>query len=152
MKDSHLSGRLQWWRTREVLGLAVVTWLFVIAGCARPPAPTSVPPIAAPPAPLAERPPQLQQFEATAYSITGKTASGAHTRKGIVAADPRILPLGSRIRVHDAGKYSGEYVVADTGRTIRGREIDIYIAAPAEAKRFGRRQVDVEVLDSADAH
>jgi 3D (Asp-Asp-Asp) domain-containing protein len=93
--------------------------------------------------------PTLKDFEATAYSIEGKTASGAHTREGICAADPAILPLGSRIRVHEAGKYSGEYVVTDTGRTIKGREIDIYLANDAEAKRFGRKKVRVEVLSSA---
>ena len=46
----------------------------------------------------------------------------------------------------EAGRYSGEYVVRDTGRTIKGREIDIYLANDAEAKRFGRKSVRVEVL------
>ena len=49
----------------------------------------------------------------------------------------------------DAGKYSGEYLVSDTGRTIKGREIDIYLASDAEAKRFGRKRVRVEVLSAA---
>jgi 3D (Asp-Asp-Asp) domain-containing protein len=89
----------------------------------------------------------MLDFEATAYSIKGKTASGTTTRPGVVAADPAVLPLGSRIRVHDAGPYSGEYLVADTGRAIKGREIDIYIEKQSEAVRFGRRQVRVEVLD-----
>jgi 3D (Asp-Asp-Asp) domain-containing protein len=56
------------------------------------------------------------------------------------------LAIGTRIRVHDAGAYSGEYVVADTGRAIKGRELDIYLRDGAEAKRFGRRKVAVEVL------
>lgn len=93
--------------------------------------------------------PRLLAFEATAYSIEGKTASGAKTREGIVAADPRILALGSRIRVHDAGEYSGEYVVSDTGRTVKGQEIDIYVANDSEAKRFGRKNVKVEVVSDA---
>ena len=88
-------------------------------------------------------------FEATAYSVEGKTASGKQAREGICAADPDILPLGSRIRVHDAGAYSGECEVADTGRAIKGREIDIYLANDREAKKFGRKQVRVEVLGSA---
>ena len=96
---------------------------------------------------IAKPPPtEVQTFSATAYSIEGKTASGAQTRKGIVAADPRILPLGSRIRVSDAGGYDGEYVVHDTGPAIKGREIDIYMPSDTEAKRFGRRSVKVEVL------
>jgi 3D (Asp-Asp-Asp) domain-containing protein len=48
--------------------------------------------------------------------------------------------------VSGAGSYSGEYTVADTGRTIRGHEIDIFIADDAEAKRFGRKPVEVEIL------
>jgi rare lipoprotein A len=92
-------------------------------------------------------PPQLLEFEATAYSITGTTASGKQTRPGIVAADPAVLPLGSRIRVHGAGAYSGVYIVADTGSGVNGREIDIFIQDGAEAKRFGRRRVQVEILE-----
>lgn len=87
-----------------------------------------------------------QRFMATAYSIEGQTADGRHARAGIVAADPKVIPLGSRIRVSDAGSYSGEYEVADTGRAIDGREIDIYVPNDAEAKQFGRRAVQVEIL------
>jgi 3D (Asp-Asp-Asp) domain-containing protein len=85
---------------------------------------------------------KLLDFEATAYSIEGKTASGHQAREGTVAADPKILPIGSRIRVSDAGELSGVYVVADTGRTIKGREIDIYMKndAGAETLRTPRRQ------------
>jgi len=98
-----------------------------------------------PPKPTAK----VLEFEATAYSVEGKTASGGHTRAGIVAADPKMLPIGSRVRVTDAQGNSGTYVVADTGRTIKGREIDIYMASAAEAKRFGRRKVKVEILRDA---
>lgn len=94
-----------------------------------------------------ESKPQLLGFEATAYTIEGKTAAGTRTRDGIVAADPRILPLGTRIRVHHAGRYSGVYVVTDTGRTIKGREIDIYIRDNKEARQFGRKRVKVELLE-----
>jgi len=103
--------------------------------------------VAAPPAPP---PAQRMQFEATAYSIEGKTATGTRSRKGIVAADPKVLPLGTRIRVHGAGAYSGDYVVADTGRGIKGREIDLYIENDRAAKHFGRKSVKVEVLSEAD--
>lgn len=101
-------------------------------------------------APPPPPPPKMETFEATAYSIEGKTASGTHVREGICAADPAVLPLGSRIRVHEAGAYSGEYLVSDTGRTIKGREIDIYIADDAAAKRFGRQTVRVEVLSRGE--
>jgi 3D (Asp-Asp-Asp) domain-containing protein len=95
----------------------------------------------------AERP---MSFEATAYSDHGTTASGTRTHEGVVAADPRVLPLGSRIRVTHAGPYSGEYVVRDTGREIDGRELDIFVPDEREAKRFGRRRVHVQVLRWGD--
>src|SRR5215467_1763634 len=80
-----------------------------LAGCAT----RSVPP-PAPPAPTApqEAAPKREQFEATAYSVDGTTASGRETRHGIVAADPRVLPIGTRIRITGAGQYSGIYLVA----------------------------------------
>src|SRR5881394_200698 len=85
------------------------------------------------------------EFLATAYAQSGRTASGAFTRVGLVAADPAVLPMGSLIRVTGAGPYSGEYKVADTGKLVRGNHIDIYIPSLAAAKRFGRKQVTVQV-------
>lgn len=87
-------------------------------------------------------------YTATAYTTPGETASGKAAQAGLVAADPDLLPLGSRIRVSGAGKYSGVYTVADTGRKIQGREIDIYIPNNAEAKRFGKKRVKVTKLSS----
>ena len=84
-------------------------------------------------------------YVATAYSLRGKTASGRYVSQGIIAADPRILPLGSRVRI-EAGSWSGEYLVADTGGAIRGRKIDIWTPSSREAMRFGRRKVKLTVL------
>ena len=89
-------------------------------------------------------------FTATAYSTKGNTAKGIQTQPGIVAADPKILPLGSSIRVNGAGKYSGVYVVTDVGTAIVGRRIDIYIMDLAAAKAFGRKRVQVELLATGD--
>jgi peptidoglycan lytic transglycosylase len=86
------------------------------------------------------------RFTATATTITGTTAKGTFTRRGGVAADPAILPLGSRIRVSGAGAYSGVYSVTDTGPAIKGRRIDIYMPNRTAAKRFGRKPVMVHVL------
>ena len=82
---------------------------------------------------------------ATAYSLRGRTASGAPVSKGIIAADPRVLPLGSRVKI-EAGNYSGEYLVADTGGMVRGKRIDIWTPSSREAMRFGRRTVKLTVL------
>jgi len=87
----------------------------------------------------------VQSYVATAYSLRGKTASGRFVTKGLIAADPSVLPLGSRVRL-DAGSYSGEYLVADTGGAVRGRHIDIWIPTSREAMRFGRRSVKLTVL------
>ncbi|MGI9167667.1 MAG: 3D domain-containing protein [Pyrinomonadaceae bacterium] len=84
-------------------------------------------------------------YVATAYSLRGKTASGKYVSKGLIAADPRFLPLGSRIRL-EAGAYSGDYLVADTGSLIKGRKIDIWTPSSREAMRFGRRKVKLTVL------
>lgn len=84
-------------------------------------------------------------FTATAYSLRGRTASGAAPTQGIIAADPRVLPLGSRVRI-EAGNYSGEYVVADTGGAVRGKRIDIWTPSSRDAMRFGKRAVKLTVL------
>lgn len=84
-------------------------------------------------------------YIATAYSLRGRTASGRYVSQGIIAADPRVLPLGSRVRL-EAGAWSGEYLVADTGGAIRGRKIDIWTPTSREAMRFGRRRVKLTVL------
>jgi 3D (Asp-Asp-Asp) domain-containing protein len=84
-------------------------------------------------------------YVATAYSLRGRTASGVLVAKGLIAADPRHLPLGSRVRL-EAGNYSGEYVVADTGTLVRGKRIDIWTPTSREAMRFGRRTVKLTVL------
>lgn len=85
-------------------------------------------------------------FTATAYCLKGRTASGAGVRRGIVAADTRVLPLGTRISMN-AGSYSGNYIVADTGGAVKGRKLDIWVPSCSEAVRFGRRTVTVAVLN-----
>jgi 3D (Asp-Asp-Asp) domain-containing protein len=84
-------------------------------------------------------------FTATAYALRGRTASGRYVSRGIIAADRRVLPIGTRVRLQ-AGSYSGEYLVADTGGAVRGRKIDIWVPSTSEAMRFGRRSVKLTVL------
>jgi 3D (Asp-Asp-Asp) domain-containing protein len=89
-----------------------------------------------------------ESFEATAYSLRGRTASGAAAATGMIAADPRVLPIGSRVRI-EAGSYTGEYLVADTGGAVKGKRIDIWTPSTREAMRFGRRTVKLTVLQLA---
>jgi len=88
-----------------------------------------------------------REFKATAYTVEGETAAGTRTSEGIVAADPDVLPLGTRIRILDAGPFSGEYVVKDTGRRVDGRHVDVFVESESRAKEFGERTVRVEVVD-----
>jgi len=81
-------------------------------------------------------------FSATAYCFSGRTAMGHGVRRGLIAADPRVLRLGSRVYV-SAGPWSGTYLVSDTGGAIKGKKIDIWVPSCSEARRFGRRSVQV---------
>ncbi len=78
----------------------------------------------------------------------GITATGAKAGYGIVAVDPRVIPLGSKLYIESAdGSYIyGSAVAADTGSAIKGNRIDLCFNTRAEAIRFGRRAVKVYVL------
>jgi 3D (Asp-Asp-Asp) domain-containing protein len=89
-------------------------------------------------------------YIATAYAQEGVTASGEYTHRHVVAADPDILPLGTRIKITRAGRYSGEYVVADTGGKIQGRKLDIFLPSEAACRKFGKREVSVKVIQLGD--
>lgn len=84
-------------------------------------------------------------FSATAYCLSGRTAMGSGVRRGIIAADPRVLRLGSKVMITGGG-YSGTYTVTDTGGGIKGHELDIWVPSCSEARRFGRRSVNVTLL------
>src|SRR5215470_10928253 len=96
------------------------------------------------------RRPTVRYFIATAYSVEGVGASGKWSHPGTVAADRRMLPLNSRIRIYGAGQYSGDYTVEDTGARVYGYRIDVYMPSRAEAKKFGRQRVKVAVLKYGD--
>lgn len=92
-----------------------------------------------------------ETYTATAYSLPGRTASGKPVSRGLIAADPSVLPLGTRVRV-EAGSWSGEYLVADTGGAVKGRRIDIWTPTTREALQFGRRPVKLMVLELGGKH
>lgn len=86
-----------------------------------------------------------RSFRATAYSLRGRTASGIETKSGVVAADPRVLPLGSVVQIK-AGSYSGVYTVHDTGSAVKGNLVDVWMPSTKEARQFGRRTIRLQVL------
>lgn len=119
------------------------------SGAAEPGAPPSAG-IKPEPAGEAEASSPTLTFTATAYSLRGRTASGRTVARGLIAADRRVLPIGTRVRL-EAGSYSGEYLVADTGGAVRGRKIDIWMPSTGEAMRFGLRPVKLTVLTRSRA-
>jgi 3D (Asp-Asp-Asp) domain-containing protein len=87
----------------------------------------------------------MEDFKATAYCITGVTKSGMPVAPGHVAADPKVIPLGSVIYV-ESPLMSGLYRVTDTGRRIKGRTIDIFMHSYTRSVEFGRKNVKIKVL------
>ena len=90
-------------------------------------------------------------FVATGYSANdpeqgtdNMTASGKEIKPGMVAVDPEIIPLGTKLEIKDMGIYTAE----DTGGKIKGNRIDIYFKTREEAKSFGRQVVWVRILNS----
>jgi 3D (Asp-Asp-Asp) domain-containing protein len=100
--------------------------------------------VEAPPAPMLGLG-ESRTFEATAYALHGVTRNGVYVRRGVIAADPRILPLGSIVQL-TSDQYSGVYRVHDTGGLIKGEIIDLWVPTSQEARQFGRRKVKIQVL------
>jgi 3D (Asp-Asp-Asp) domain-containing protein len=92
-------------------------------------------------------PGKTQRFVATAYSAGVVTALGEKPVPGLtIAADPKVVPLGSFVEVRGAGRYSGVYRVGDVGGKIKGNIIDVFVRSYDEAIQFGRKVVQVTVL------
>ena len=86
-------------------------------------------------------------FYATAYCKGTTTASGVNVRTGIAAADPDLLPVGSVIDIDSLdAKFNGIYTILDTGPSVQGRHVDLYMWSCNEALAFGRKSVDLTVL------
>jgi len=131
-----------------------------------PPAPVAMdfsqPAIRLFPAPVVRYPPHPQlsarkslpsrRFLVTAYcpcrrccgKIDRRTASGRIARSGrTVAADPALMPFGTRLAIEGLG----ERVVEDGGGAIQGHRLDVFFASHQEARAFGRRWLEVKVVE-----
>lgn len=91
------------------------------------------------------------------YQSTGKrpgdkyygiTASGTKARPGVVAVDPRVIPLGTKLYIEstDSTKDYGFAIAEDTGGAIKGNKIDLFFESSTDTKKFGRRDVKVYIL------
>ncbi len=70
-----------------------------------------------------------------------RTATGTGVYKGIVAVDPRVIPLGTKLYIDGYGPA----IAADTGGAIKGNRIDLGFGSAGEAIQFGRRTVTVHI-------
>lgn len=88
--------------------------------------------------------PEVMIFEATAYCYTGnRTYTGTWPSRGTVAVDPAIIPLGTRLYVEGYG----EGIAEDTGGAIQGHIIDLYMESEDECWAWGRRTVEVRIIE-----
>jgi 3D (Asp-Asp-Asp) domain-containing protein/peptidoglycan hydrolase CwlO-like protein len=78
---------------------------------------------------------------ATCYILKGTTASGLPVGPGIVAVDPRVIPLGTKLYIPGYGKG----VAADVGGGIKGAIIDLWYATYKECAKWGRRTVTITI-------
>jgi 3D (Asp-Asp-Asp) domain-containing protein len=83
----------------------------------------------------------LIKVDAVAYYLPGRTALGVPVRKGVVAVDPQLIPLGTKLHVPGYGPS----LAADVGTAIKGRIIDLWFPSTAEARAWGRRSVTITV-------
>ncbi|MBZ4687820.1 MAG: hypothetical protein JG764_1453 [Clostridiales bacterium] len=85
------------------------------------------------------------EVEATAYTHTGNTTfTGIWPYVGIVAVDPKVIPLGTKMYVEGYGFAEAQ----DTGGAIKGEKIDVFMDTREEALKWGRKKVKVYILET----
>jgi 3D (Asp-Asp-Asp) domain-containing protein len=77
---------------------------------------------------------------ATCYDLPGRTATGMPVGQGVVAVDPSVIPLGTRLDVPGYGRG----VAADVGSGIQGDVIDLWMT-PSQCAAWGRRTVTITI-------
>jgi len=87
---------------------------------------------------------EARYMTASAYTYTGhRTATGQQPAVGMCAVDPSVIPLGTRMYVEGYG-YA---VAADTGGSIRGNQLDLFMEDKSQCLKWGRRTVKVYILN-----
>jgi 3D (Asp-Asp-Asp) domain-containing protein len=110
--------------------------LTAAAAPAGDPTPSPSPAPAPAPAPTGGR---TLTVSSTGYSLPGHTATGLPVGWGVVAVDPNVIPLGTKLTIPGYG----EGVAADTGSAVRGNDIDLWFPTLAQARAWGRRTVTI---------
>lgn len=73
---------------------------------------------------------------------TFRTSTGLKAQYGVVATDPRVIPMGTKLFVEGYGFA----IAADKGSAIKGNRIDLCMATRAQCMQFGRQKVVVHIL------
>lgn len=84
------------------------------------------------------------------HPLFGITATGIRAKKGVIAVDPKVIPLYTRVYVEIAGSTPdyGYAVAADVGGAIKGNKIDLYYDSQDYVDRFGVKAVKVYILSN----
>jgi len=79
----------------------------------------------------------------------GITYSGTRAKKGTVAVDPSVIPLGTRLYIEslDGRSDYGFAVAEDTGSAVKGNIIDLFMESEADVAAYGKRKVRVYILE-----
>ena len=90
---------------------------------------------------------QGKNMKVKATSYTGKqlTYLGTQARYGVIATDPKVIPLGSKVYIPYFDKV---FIAEDTGSAIKGNKIDIWLPTYKEAMNWGIRNIDIIILDN----
>ena len=104
-------------------------------------------------------------MEATAYTAsfedTGKhpdhpefgiTYTGMRAREGIIAVDPKVIPLYTKVYVDVLGstKDYGFAIAGDIGSGVKGKQVDLYLDTQEAVNKWGRKKVKVYILNEQD--
>lgn len=127
------------------------------------------PAIIEPEVPIEKAQPQIElaassgkriNVKATAYiamcnsGCTGITATGIDVRNytpKLIAVDPRVIPLGSKVELIVKGKSWGTYLAGDTGGAIKGNKIDILMSSRKKAIAFGKQSAVVRIIKKGNS-
>src|SRR3954470_666987 len=90
---------------------------------------------------------QASAYTANCKGCSGITATGVNLKANpnakVIAVDPSVIPLGSKVYVEGYGYATA----ADTGGAIKGNKIDVFIPTQDAALNWGRKQVNIQILN-----
>jgi 3D (Asp-Asp-Asp) domain-containing protein len=86
---------------------------------------------------------KLGEFTVYCYALQGRTASGEMVSTEVVAVDPKVIKLRTRIYIDGVGWRTA----LDTGGSIKGNKLDIWLPTVSECRKWGKRKADVYLND-----